>query len=46
MTTVITLTESDGNVFLEVANDGDDRPRIIDVLGILEAGKALALEQA
>lgn len=44
MTTVVTITESDGNVFLEV--DGDHDRSIVQVLGILEVAKALALEQA
>lgn len=42
MTTVVTITESDGNVFLEI--DGEDRS-IVEVLGILEVAKVLAVEQ-
>lgn len=42
MTTVVTITESDGNVFLEVEGDHS----IVEVLGILECAKVLAVEQA
>lgn len=42
MTTTVTITESHGDVFLEV--DGDRS--IVEVLGILECAKVLAVEQA
>lgn len=42
MTTRITVTESNGDVFLEV--EGEDRS-IVEVLGILEVAKVLAVEQ-
>lgn len=44
MTTRLTITESGGDVFLEV--EGEHESSIVNVLGILEVAKALALEQA
>lgn len=47
MTTRITITESNRDVFLEISEDEDGkRPDIVDVLGILEVAKVLAVEQA
>lgn len=43
MSTVITITESNGDVFIEVTGENAS---IIDVLGILEVAKVLAVEQA
>lgn len=42
MTTVITITESNGDVFIEA--NGEDAS-IVTVLGMLEVAKVLTLEQ-
>lgn len=46
MTTVVTITESDGNVFLDVTTDQDRDVSVIEALGIIALGKAIVIEQA
>lgn len=45
MTTRITITEDDGNVFIDVSGFDDRDVSMIEALGIIEAGKAVLLGQ-
>lgn len=44
MTVRITITEDDGNVFIDVAGDDGD-VSVFEAVGIIEAGKLLVLGQ-
>lgn len=46
MTTVVTVTESNGEVFIDVTTDQDRDVSVVEAVGLLEVGKALVLEQA
>ena len=46
MTTRVTITEDDGNVFIDVSGFDDRDVSMIEALGIIEAGKAVLLGQA
>lgn len=45
VTVRITITEDDGNVFIDVAGDDDRDVSVFEAVGIIEAGKLLVLGQ-
>lgn len=46
MTTRITITEDDGNVFIDAEAEEHRDLSVFEVVGIIEAAKAVLLDQA
>lgn len=46
MTTTVTITEDNGDVYFDVTTDEDRDVSVTEAVGIIELGKALVIEQA